>query len=155
MLLQATESLQKAKPSPQKGSISALHMAPCWSMPPDIPWERVFSINSSMQVTRNCIIINLGPLHTRDWEPVTITLQALSLVKKKGASPSLLHTPLEGPTEWVCECKTDAKSTCIPMWHRMEHVSWSPEFFFKYYRLDVGLRASAPLLWIHHSPNGW
>ena len=24
----------------------------------------------------------LGPLHTRDWEPVTITLQALSLVGK-------------------------------------------------------------------------
>ena len=25
---------------------------------------------------------NLGPLHTRDWEPMTITLQALSLVDK-------------------------------------------------------------------------
>jgi hypothetical protein len=24
---------------------------------------------------------NLGPLHTQDWEPVTITLQALSLVE--------------------------------------------------------------------------
>ena len=26
--------------------------------------------------------INLGPLHTRDWEPVTIPLQAVSLVEK-------------------------------------------------------------------------
>jgi hypothetical protein len=27
--------------------------------------------------------VTLGPLHTRDWEPVTITLQALSLVEKE------------------------------------------------------------------------
>ena len=30
----------------------------------------------------NRCIWHLGPLHTRDWEPVTITLQALSLVGK-------------------------------------------------------------------------
>ena len=32
---------------------------------------------------------------------------------KGGAGPSLLHTTHEGPTEWVCECKMDVKSTCI------------------------------------------
>jgi hypothetical protein len=32
---------------------------------------------------------------------VTITLQALSLIKTRGASPSLLHTMLEGPMEYV------------------------------------------------------
>ena len=26
---------------------------------------------------------------------------------KGGAGPSSLHTTLEGPTEWVCECKMD------------------------------------------------
>ena len=26
--------------------------------------------------------VHLGPLHTRDWEPVTITFQALSYVEK-------------------------------------------------------------------------
>ena len=41
-----------------------------------------------------------GPLHTRDWEPVTITLQALSLVERDGAGPSLLPTTLEKPTEY-------------------------------------------------------
>ena len=35
------------------------------------------------------ICSNLGPLHTRDWEPVTITLQALSLVEK--AEPVQVH----------------------------------------------------------------
>jgi hypothetical protein len=40
---------------------------------------------------------------------VTITLQALSLV-----APSSLHTTLEGPTEYICECKMDVKSTWIP-----------------------------------------
>ena len=44
---------------------------------------------------------------------------------KGGASPSSLHTTLEGPTEYVCECKMDEKSTWIPTWHSMDHVSWS------------------------------
>ena len=42
-----------------------------------------------------------GPLHTWDWGPVTITLQALSLVEKGRPSPSSLHTTLEEPTEYV------------------------------------------------------
>ena len=49
-----------------------------------------------------CWNCNWGPLHTRDWEPVTITLQALSLVEK--ADPvqvQLIHTTLEGPMEYV------------------------------------------------------
>jgi hypothetical protein len=28
-------------------------------------------------------------------------------------------------TNGVCECKMDVKSTWIPTWHRMDHVSWS------------------------------
>ena len=32
---------------------------------------------------------------------MTITLQAFSLVEKVGVGPSLLHTRLEGPTEYV------------------------------------------------------
>ena len=28
---------------------------------------------------------------------------------KGGAGPSSLHTTLEGPTEYVCECKVDVK----------------------------------------------
>ena len=71
--------------------------------------------------------------HTRDWEPVTSTLQALSLVEK--AEPvqvriASLHTTLEGPCG-VCECKMDVKSTWISMWHRMDHVSCSLALFSK------------------------
>ena len=36
--------------------------------------------------------LNLGPLHTRGWEPVTITLQALSLVET--AEPVQVHFTL-------------------------------------------------------------
>ena len=44
----------------------------------------------------------VGPLHTQDQEPVTITLQALSYIGGKvGASPSSLHTALEGPREYA------------------------------------------------------
>jgi hypothetical protein len=42
---------------------------------------------------------------------------------KGGAGPSLLHTKLEGPTEYICECKMDVKSTHIPTWHQMDQVS--------------------------------
>jgi hypothetical protein len=35
----------------------------------------------SICITPNCNT-HLGPLHTQDWEPMTITLQALSLVEK-------------------------------------------------------------------------
>ena len=42
-----------------------------------------------------------GSLHTRDWEPVTITLSSTLIGGKGGAGPSLLHTTLEGPMEYV------------------------------------------------------
>ena len=40
------------------------------------------------------------------------------------AGPSSLHTIIEGPMEYV-------KSTRIPTWHRMDHVSWSFGLFSK------------------------
>ena len=43
---------------------------------------------------------------------------------KGGAVPSSLHTYAWG-TNGVCECKVDVKSTWMPTWHRMDHVSWS------------------------------
>ena len=38
---------------------------------------------------------------------------------------------LEGPTEYITECKMDVKSTWIPTWHQMDHVSWSLGLFSK------------------------
>ena len=53
-----------------------------------------------------------------------------TLVGGKGkAGSSLLHTTLEGPTEWICECKVDVKSTRIPTWHWIDHASWSLGLF--------------------------
>ena len=48
---------------------------------------------------------------------------------KGGAGPSSLHTTLEGPTENISECKMNVKSTWIPIWHRIDHVSWSLGLF--------------------------
>ena len=72
---------------------------------------------------------DLGPLHTRDWEPVTTTLQALSLVEKAGLSKFASHYPRG--TNGACACKMDVQSTWIPTWHRTDHVSWSPGPFSK------------------------
>ena len=46
---------------------------------------------------------------------------------KCGAGPSSLYPTLG--TNGVCECKMDVKSTWIPTWHQMDHVSWSLELF--------------------------
>ena len=48
-----------------------------------------------------------GPLHTQDCEPVTRTLEALSLAENN-AEPvqvRLLHTTLEGPLEYVNDAR--------------------------------------------------
>ena len=49
---------------------------------------------------------------------------------KSGAGPSLLHTTLEGPTEYVNAIWMQ-KSMWIPTWHPMDHVSWSLGLFSK------------------------
>ena len=64
----------------------------------------------------------LGPLHTWDWEPVTIILQALSLVEKVEPGSKFASHCAWG-SNWVCECKMDV--TWIPTWHPMNYVSWS------------------------------
>ena len=53
-----------------------------------------------------------------------VTLQATLIGGKGGGGPSSLHTTLEGTIK-VSECKVDAKSTWIPTWHLLDHVSWS------------------------------
>ena len=57
--------------------------------------------------------------------PVTITLQALSLVERTKEPVQVRCFTLRLATNGVCECKMDVKSTWIPTWHRMDHVSWS------------------------------
>ena len=42
-------------------------------------------------------------------------------------------------TNEVCECKMDVKSTWIPIWHQLDHVSWSLGMFFFNHLLEVGL----------------
>ena len=66
------------------------------------------------EITRNHpptdLTEHLGPLHTRDREPMSITLQALSLVEK--AEPVQVHSTLYAQgTNGVCQCKMDVKST--------------------------------------------
>ena len=84
-------------------------------------------------VSQACL--ELGPLHTRDWEPVTITLQALSLVEKAEAGPSTLPSTLEGPTEYQDGCTIYMKSyvasngSCFM-------ITWT---IFKNHLLEVGL----------------
>ena len=65
--------------------------------------DPLFQIWSGLTLLLFQLIDNLylGPLHTRDWEPVTITLQPLSLVEK--AEPVQVRFTLhfiEGPREY-------------------------------------------------------
>ena len=75
--------------------------------------------------------MGLGPLHTRDWVPVTIiTFRALSVVIKAELVKFASSHYARG-TNGVCEGKMDVKSTWIPTWHQVDHVSWSLELFSK------------------------
>ena len=49
---------------------------------PSWTWTSACLLASSFMFSATILSSVLGPLHTRDWEPVTITFQALSLVDK-------------------------------------------------------------------------
>ena len=53
------------------------------------------------------------------------TLQTLSLVEKAESVQvrSTLHL-MDQQSKYISECKMDVKSTWIPTWHQMDHVSW-------------------------------
>jgi hypothetical protein len=65
---------------------------------------------------------NLGPLHTQDWEHVTITFHALSLVERRSRFKFTSHCARG--TNRICEWKMDVKSTWIPTWDQMDRFSY-------------------------------
>ena len=80
---------------------------------------------------------NLGPLHTRDWEPATITLRALSLVKK--VEPIQVRFTHSWGTNGVCECKMDVKvyiDSYMASNGSCFMVTWA---LFKNHPLEVGM----------------
>ena len=62
------------------------------------------------------------PLHTGDWQPVTITLQALSLVEKAG--PIQVRILRDQRSMYVDARRMWSLHGWIPTW-QMDHVSWS------------------------------
>ena len=64
-----------------------------------------------------------GPLHIRDWEPVTVTLQALSHWWKRPSRSKFASSHCARGTNGACESKMDVNSTWTPTWHQTEHVS--------------------------------
>ena len=72
----------------------------------------------------------LWPLHTRDWEPMIIALWALSLVEK--AELVQVRLTLCFKDHWSMWVQDGCvKSTWIPTWRWMDHVSWSIRVFSK------------------------
>ena len=57
--------------------------------------------------------------------------------KRRSRSKFASHYPWGA--NGVCECKMDVKSTWIPTWHRMDHVSMVTCTMFKNHLLEVGL----------------
>ena len=67
-------------------------------------------------------------LHTR-LRPMSIALQALSSVENSYLV--MIRSKFAWGTNGVCECNTGAKSTRIPTWHQIDHVSRSLRLFSK------------------------
>ena len=78
-----------------------------------------------------------GPVRTRDWEPVIITLQETLMGGKGGAGPSSHHTRVEGPTEYV----NNARWMCFMVTGTI----------FKNHHSEVGLTHKTKRPW--HSEN--
>ena len=96
------------------------------------------------------MIIMQRPYHLRDRHPIS-QLIGLRLRATSHTTPSESPWPLHFKhshwwkrrswskftlhyawgTNGVCECKMDVKSTWIPTWHQMDHVSWSLGLFSK------------------------
>jgi hypothetical protein len=74
------------------------------------------------------------PLHTRDREPATIVLQALSHWWKRWSRSKFTSHHARG-TNGVSEIKMTVKST----WHQKDHVSWPLGLCSKHHLLEVGL----------------
>ena len=72
---------------------------------------------------------SLWPLHTRDWMPVTLTIQAL-IGGNRGVGPSSLASHYAWGTNGVSECKTDVKV------YMDSYMAW---VIFKSHFLEVGL----------------
>ena len=104
----------------------------------------------------------LGPPHTRDWDPVTITLQALSLVEKT-EPVQVCFTRHAWGTNGVCGCNMINVKVYMDSYMASNGscfmVTW---IIFKNHLLEVGLtqnwetwhsECSQPLIdfiWFHH-----
>ena len=86
---------------------------------------------------------NEGPLHTRDWEPVTITLQALSLVEK--AEPLQVRFK---PTEYV---NARWMSSLHGFLHDIEWIMFHGHLDYFQKPLPGGRPNTKP--WDHGTPN--
>ena len=73
--------------------------------------------------------MGLGPLHTWEWEPWPLHFKHSHWWKRRTQSKFASH--YVWGINIVSECKMGVKSTWIPTWHRMGHVSWSLGFFSK------------------------
>ena len=73
--------------------------------------------------------------------------------KRRSRSKFKLHTMLEAPMKYVNPKWMDVKSTWIPTWHRMDHVSWSL-ILLKNHLLGVGLIHETGRPWQMHTTVG-
>jgi hypothetical protein len=97
------------------------------------------------------VVGHWGPLHTQHWGPVTIALQALSLVEK--AELVQVHFTLcltDQRSKWLqVGCKL-VKSTWIPAWHQNGScfmVTWT---ISKNHLLEVGLTQNQETIALRH-----
>ena len=99
---------------------------------------QILEIGFHMQLFKLSKCIDLGPLHTRDWEPVTSTLQALSLVEK--AEPVQVRFTLrlrDQRSMWMQDgCKVYMDSYMASNRWCFIQVTWT---IFKNHLLEVGL----------------
>jgi hypothetical protein len=110
-------------------------------------WEIISTIDRTNQKLLS-LLLNLShiPGSNKSWESQQIT-KAKGHFTHESVSPWPLHSKhshlwkrqsrskfashYAWGTDKVCECRMDLKSSWIPTWHQMDHVSWSLGLFSK------------------------
>ena len=89
-------------------------------------------------------VTTLGLCVKWPWEPVTSTLQALSLVEK--AELVQVRLTLRLKDQWSMWMQDGGKVYMSHIWHRMDHVSRSLGLSFKNHLLEVGLTQNREIM---------
>ena len=95
-----------------------------WSRPKFAASHYAWGTNGACQCTMDVMFTWIPTWHQMDHVSWSLGFHTL-IGWKRWSWSKFAASHYAWGTDGVCECEMDVKSTWIPTWHRMDHVSWS------------------------------